>query len=130
VRPGKRALAGTSEDLPEEYKDYEDLFKDKQGEAALPEHRPWDHEIPIIEGAVPNHYGGLIPLSKKEEDFLKEYIDEHLQKKFIRPSTSSVAHGVLFAPKKDGGLRPCIDYRKLNEITKKNRYPLPRIDEL
>jgi hypothetical protein len=130
VRPQGRMLAGTSEELPPEYQDFEDLFKEREGEAALPEHKPWDHEIPIEEGQTPSHYGGLIPLSKKEEDFLKEYIEKHLEKRFIRPSTSPIAHGVLFAPKKDGGLRPCIDYRKLNAITKKNRYPLPRIDEL
>jgi hypothetical protein len=130
VRPQGRVLAGTSEELPPEYQDFEDLFKEREGEAALPEHKPWDHEIPIEEGKTPTHYGGLIPLSKREEDFLKDYIEKHLEKKFIRPSKSSIAHGVLFAPKKDGGLRPCIDYRKLNDITKKNRYPLPRIDEL
>ena len=130
VRPQGRMLAGTSEELPSEYQDFEDLFKEREGAAALPEHKPWDHEIPIEEGKTPTHYGGLIPLSKKEEDFLKDYIEKHLEKKFIRPSKSHIAHGVLFAPKKDGGLRPCIDYRKLNAITKKNRYPLPRIDEL
>jgi hypothetical protein len=130
VRPQGRMLAGSSEELPSEYQDFEDLFKEREGAAALPEHKPWDHEIPIEEGKTPTHYGGLIPLSKKEEDFLQDYIKKHLEKQFIRPSTSPIAHGVLFAPKKDGTLRPCIDYRKLNAITRKNRYPLPRIDEL
>ena len=130
VRPQGRILAGTSEELPPEYQDFEDLFQEKIGEAALPEHKPWDHEIPIEEGKTPTHYGGLIPLLKKEEDFLKDYIEKHLEKKFIRPSKSLIAHGVLFALKKDGSLRPCIDYRKLNAITRKNRYPLLRIDEL
>ena len=76
-------LAGTDEPLPPEYQDFEDLFKEREGLAALPEHRPWDHEIPIEGGKEPNHYGGLIPLSKKEEDFLKEYIEKHLEKRFI-----------------------------------------------
>ena len=130
VRPQGRILAGTSMELPSEYQDFENLFKEKKGEAVLPEHKPWDHEIPIEDDKTSNHYGGLIPLSKKEEDFLKDYIEKHLAKGFIRPSKSSIVYGVLFAPKKDGSLRPCIDYRKLNAITKKNRYPLPRIDEL
>ena len=130
VRPQGRMLAGTSEDLPSEYQDFEDLFQEKKGEAALPEHKPWDHEIPFEEGKVPTHYNKLIRLSEKEENFLKGYIETHLEKKFIRPSSSPIAHGVLFAPKKDGTLRPCIDYRKLNDVTRKNRYPLPRIDEL
>ena len=123
-------LAGTSEELPSEYQDFENLFTEREGLAALLEYKPWDHEIPIEEGKNPNYYGGLIPLSKKEEDFLKEYVEKHLYKGFIRPSISPVAYGVLFAPKKDGTLRPCIDYRKLNAMTRKNRYPLPRIDEL
>jgi hypothetical protein len=116
--------------LPSEYQDFKELFTEKEGKAALPEHKPWDHEIPIMEGKTPTHYGGLIPLSKREEDFLKEYIEKQLEKGFIRPSRSPISHGVLFAPKKDGSLRPCIDYRKLNEITVKNRYPLPRINKL
>jgi len=131
VRPRVRALAGTSDEtLPPEYQDFKELFEEKEGLAALPQHKPWDHDIPFEEGKTPTHYQGLIPLSKKEEDFLKEYIEKHLEKGFIRPSKSPIAHGVLFAPKKDGTLRPCIDYRKLNAITRKNRYPLPRIDEL
>ena len=123
-------LASTSMELPSEYQDFENLFKEKEEEAALPKHKLWDYEIPIEDSKTPNHYGGLIPLSKKEEDFLKDYIKKHLAKEFIRPSKSLIAHGILFAPKKNGSLRPYIDYRKLNAITKKNRYPLPRIDEL
>ena len=117
-------------ELPSEYQDFEDLFKEKKEEVALSKHKLWDYKIPIEDGKTSNHYRGLIPLSKKEEDFLKDYIKKHLAKGFIRPSKSSIAHGVLFAPKKNGSLRPYIDYRKLNAITKKNRYPLPRIDEL
>ena len=123
-------LASTSMELPSEYQDFENLFKEKEGEAALPKHKPWDHEIPIENDKTPNHYRGLIPLSKKEEDFLKDYIEKHLAKGFIQPSKSSIAHDMLFAPKKNGSLQPYINYRKLNAITKKNRYPLPRIDEL
>ena len=124
-------LAGTDiAELPKEYKEFEELFKEREGEAALPQHGSWDHEIPVIPGEELTHYHGLRPLSKKEEDFLKEYVETLEAKKFIRPSTSPIAHGVVFANKKDGGLRPCIDYRKLNDKTIKNRYPLPRIDEL
>ena len=116
--------------LPSKYQDFEDLFKKKEEEIALPKHKPWDYKISIEDGKTPNHYRELIPLSKKEEDFLKDYIEKHLAKRFIQPSKSSIAHGVLFAPKKNGSLRPYINYRKLNAITKKNRYPLPRIDKL
>ena len=53
-----------------------------------------------------------------------------LDKGFIRPSVSPWGAPVLFVKKKDGSLRLCIDYRKLNQVTMKNRYPLPRIDDL
>ena len=103
-------LASTSIDLPLEYQDFEDLFKEKEGEVALPKHKPWDHKIPIVDSKTPTHYRGLIPLSKKEEDFLKDYIEKHLAKGFIQPSRSSISHSILFIPKKDRSLWPCIDY--------------------
>jgi hypothetical protein len=106
------------------------VFTERISEAALPEHKSWDHEILVIKGKTPTHYRGLILLSKKEEDFLKEYIKKHLEKKFIRLLTLPIGYGVLFAPKKDGTLRPYIDYRRLNKIIRKNRYPLLRINEL
>ncbi len=58
---------------------------------------------------------------------MKLYIEEELAKGFIRPSTSPASAGFFFVKKKDGGLRPCIDYRSLNTITCKFRYPLPLI---
>ena len=77
-------LADISEKLPSEYQDFKELFKERVGEAALPEYKPWDHEIPIEERKTLIYYGGLIPLFKKEEDFLKNYIETYLKKKFIR----------------------------------------------
>jgi hypothetical protein len=61
---------------------------------------------------------------------LKKQIDELLEKGYIRPSTSPWAALVLFVEKKDGTKRMCIDYRSLNEVTVKNKYPLPRIEDL
>jgi hypothetical protein len=61
---------------------------------------------------------------------LKEHIKELLEKGFIHPSTSPLGAPVIFVSKKDGTQRLCIDYRALNEVTVKNKYPLPRIDDL
>ena len=61
---------------------------------------------------------------------LKKQIEELLEKGFIRPSVSPWGAPVLFVKKKDGSLRLCIDYRELNKVTIKNKYPLPRIDDL
>jgi hypothetical protein len=72
----------------------------------------------------------VIRLSIAELDELRKQLDDLLGKGFIKPSTSPYGAPVLFVKKKDGSLRMCVDYRGLNRITKKNRHPLPRIDEL
>jgi hypothetical protein len=61
---------------------------------------------------------------------LKEHIKELLEKVFIRPTSSLWGAPVIFVPKKDGTQMLCVDYRALNEVTVKNKYPLPRIDDL
>jgi hypothetical protein len=80
---------------------------------------------------------GTAPISKRayrvsgpELVELKKQIDELLEKGYIRPSTSPWAVPVLFVEKKDGTKTMCIDYRSLNEVTVKNKYPLPRIEDL
>ena len=61
---------------------------------------------------------------------LKEELQELLDNGFILPSSSPMGVPVLFMKKKDGSMRMCIDYHELNKVTIKNRYPLPRIDDL
>jgi Reverse transcriptase (RNA-dependent DNA polymerase) len=68
-------------------------------------------------------------MTAQELEVLKKYLDENLSKGFIRSSLSPVASPVLMVRKPNGGIRVCIDYRALNEITIKNRYPIPRISE-
>jgi len=68
-------------------------------------------------------------MAPAELDELKTQLRELLDKGFIRPSNSSWGAPVLFVRKKDGTRRLCIDYRQLNKITMKNKYPLPRIDD-
>ena len=93
----------------------------------LPAHSKHEHRIET-EGNDPP-YGPLYNLSVKELKSLREYLDDALAKGWIRASTSPAGAPILFVPKKDGGLRLCVDYRGLNKITKKNRYPLPLISE-
>ena len=69
----------------------------------------------------------MAPLELKE---LKKQLEELLEKGFIRPSISPWGAPVLFVKKKDGSMRLCIDYQQLNRITVRNKYPLPRIDDL
>jgi hypothetical protein len=72
----------------------------------------------------------MYPLSLKELIVLKEFLEENLAKGFIRESKSLAGAPILFALKKDGSLRLCVDYQGLNAITIKNRYPLPLISEI
>ena len=65
-----------------------------------------------------------------ELDKLKNQIEELLEKQFIRPSTSPWGAHVLLVKKKDSGMRLYIDYQQLNKVTIKNKYPLPRVDDL
>lgn len=77
-------------------------------------------------GAVPTR-GGVFPLTQLESETMKTYIEEELVKGFIRQSTFPASEDFFFVKKKDRGLRPCIDYRHLNKITVKFRYPLPLV---
>ncbi|KAK3516483.1 hypothetical protein QTP70_018758 [Hemibagrus guttatus] len=89
-------------------------------------HRPWDCAIDLIPGE-PVPKGRIYSLSIPEEKAMEEYIQEALAQGYIRPSNSPAASSFFFVAKKDGGLRPCIDYQALNQITVKFRYPLPLV---
>ncbi|KAJ9513865.1 hypothetical protein QJQ45_020944 [Haematococcus lacustris] len=90
--------------------------------------RSVDHTIHLT-GPAPSPRP-IYRMSQPELDQLKKQLDDLLAKGFIRPSTSPFAAPVLFVRKKDGSLRLCVDFRALNQQTLKNRYPLPRIDDL
>jgi hypothetical protein len=114
--------------LPQEYHGYRALFEQPK-QYTLPEYGKHDHKIPLQEGKSPA-CKKIYQMSEKESATLKEYINEQLQLGKIRPSTSPAGHGVLFVLKKDGSLQLCVDYRPLNAITIKDRYPLPLIHEI
>ncbi|KAI2661634.1 Transposon Tf2-6 polyprotein [Labeo rohita] len=111
--------------IPMEYHDLLEAFSTVRA-SELPPHRPGDCAIELVPGAVPPR-GRVFPLSQPESAAMEKYIKEELAKGFIQPSTSPASAGFFFVKKKDGGLRPCIDYRALNEVTIKYRYPLPLV---
>ncbi|GJR17796.1 putative reverse transcriptase domain-containing protein [Tanacetum coccineum] len=114
------------EDVPI-VRDFPEVFpEDLPG---LPPTRPVEFQIDLIPGAAPVARAPyrLAPSEMKE---LSEQLQELSDKGFIRPSSSPWGAPVLFVKKKDGSFRMCIDYRELNKLTVKNRYPLPRIDDL
>ncbi|KAL0551238.1 hypothetical protein IC582_010324 [Cucumis melo] len=108
-------------------RDYPDVFPEEL--PGLPPHREVEFAIELEPGTVPISRAPyrMAPAELKE---LKVQLQELLDKGFIRPSVSPWGAPVLFVKKKDGSMRLCIDYRELNKVTVKNRYPLPRIDDL
>ena len=114
-------------DLPRVVCKYVDVFPDEL--PGLPPRRVVDFGIELHPGTLPISMTShrMAPVELQE---LRVQLKELLEKGFIRPSTSPWGAPVLFAKKKDKTLRLCIDYRQLNRVTIKNRYPLPRIDDL
>lgn len=112
--------------IPSVYHDLQEVFsKDKA--LSLPPHRPYDCAIELLPGA-PLPSQKLYNLSKPEKESMEQYITDSLAAGLIRPSSSPVGAGFFFVEKKDKTLRPCIDFRGINDITVKNKYPLPLID--
>nr|GEZ33661.1 putative reverse transcriptase domain, aspartic peptidase domain protein [Tanacetum cinerariifolium] len=103
-----------------------DVFPDEL--PGIPPVREVEFNIELISGAEPISKAPyrMAPIELKE---LKDQLQELLERGFIRPSVSPWGAPVLFVKKKDGSMRLCINYRKLNKITIRNRYPLPRIDD-
>jgi hypothetical protein len=106
--------------------EYPDVFPDDI--TSLPPEREIEFSIDLVPGAEPVSVAPyrMSPTELKE---LKSQLEDLIQKHFIRPSVSPWGAPVLLVKKKDGGMRLCIDYRQLNKVTIKNKYPLPRIDD-
>ena len=114
--------------VPKEFHDYLHIFSEDKAKQ-LPPRRPYDHAIDLKEDAkLPAKR--IYPLSPDKQKELDKWLKEEMDKQFIRPSKSPTAAPVFFVKKKDGSWRLVIDYRGLNSITIKNRYPLPLIPNL
>jgi hypothetical protein len=114
-----------AEALPNSLRNHIDVFTPQNAER-LPPHRNTDLSIDHLPGKEPP-YGPIYSLSVKELAALREFLEENLRKGFIRESKSPAGAPILFVPKKDGGLTLCVDFRGLNSVSVKNRYPLPLI---
>ena len=118
---GKRTF---EEMVPPQYRDFAKVFSEEEAQR-LPQHQPWDHAIDLEPGAVQKWKIKSYPMSPKEQEELDKFLEEHVKKGYLVPSKSPMASPVFFIKKKDGKLRLVQDYRRLNKITIKNRYPLP-----
>ncbi|CAI5480238.1 unnamed protein product [Closterium sp. Yama58-4] len=131
---GKGGSAAVSEKatLPAEVSallaEFADVFPDELP-PGLPPSRAVDHRIELEPGSRPVAKPQW-RLSPAETEEMTQQVRHFLAQGFIQPSRSPWAAPILFAPKKDGGLRMCIDYRALNAATVKNRFPVPRVEDL
>ena len=108
-------------------REFPEVFPDEIPE--VPPEREVKFAIDLVPGTRPV---SMAPyrMSASELSELKKQLEELLEKKFVRPSVSPWGAPVLLVKKKDGSMRLCVDYRQLNKVTIKNKYPLPRIDDL
>ena len=124
--PESAPSSGIKPELIELLTEFSAVFEEPKG---LPPKRDSDHRIEIIPGAEPTNVRPYrYPHVQKEE--ITKMVGEMLSQGIIRPSRSAYSSPVLLVRKKDGGWRFCVDYRALNTITVKDRYPIPVIEEL
>ena len=131
---GAAAVDGLKEEeaklrVPPQYQSYAKVFDDEAA-ARMPQHQTWDHEVVLKPDAPSKLPAKVYPLAQGEQKALEDFLAEQQRKGYIRPSKSPYTSLFFFIKKKDGTLRPVQDYRRLNEWTIRNQYPLPLIPEL
>ncbi|EUC56294.1 Transposon Tf2-1 polyprotein, partial [Rhizoctonia solani AG-3 Rhs1AP] len=124
-----KAKKGELEELPAEFQEYQDIFSEKLFKC-LPEHRSYDCAIDFKEGEELPKPARVYPMSPAESKAMQEYMDQELADGKIRPSKSPMAAPCFFVKKSDGGLRLVVDYKKTNEITRGDRFPMPLQEDL
>lgn len=104
-------------------------FRPDSGTFCLPPHRPEDHAIELLPNSTPPFTKEYRPVPLPHREAVRKTIEDLLRKGVIRPSSSSASSPILLVSKPSGGVRMCVDYRKLNDITVKRRHPIPLLSE-
>jgi hypothetical protein len=117
------------EDLPDYIQPFTHLFNKKNFDQ-LPKRTEWDHQINLTNDAPSEISSKVYNMMPREKEELNKFLDENIASQRIKPSNSPYAAPCFFVPKKDGSLRLCQDYQKLNEISIKDKTPLPLISEV
>ena len=127
----KKAIK-TSMDLKtivsEEYHKFLDVFLKKTSDT-LSEYSKYDHRIWFLGGYKDHGNSPLQAMSEPKLQFVKKFLEKNLKKGFIKTSNSLCLSSIMLAVKPGGGVRFCVDYKRLNELTIKNAYPIPLIKE-
>ena len=126
---GKELDKTNPEDLPEYIRPFTHLFNKKKFEKLL-ERCKWDHEINLMEEAPRELNAKAYTMTLKEEEALNQWLDEQLKVGLIVESKSRYVAPCFYIPKKDSSLQLVQDYRKLNQVTIKDKMPLPLIGEV
>jgi hypothetical protein len=116
-------------EIPKEYQAFAKVFSEEESKR-FPPRRSCDHAIDFKPGAPDAIKCKIYPMTRVEDEALDLFIDEQLEKGYIRPSKSQNVSSFFFIKKKDGKLRPVQDYRRVNAWTVRNQYPLPLIGNL
>jgi len=122
------ASAPSGWSVPEYMKEFDSIFS-KESFDVLPESKKWDHAVKLIPGEKASNCK-VYPLALTEQKELDQFLKENLETGRIHPSKSLMASLVFFIKKKDSTLWLVQDYRALNAMTAKNKYPLPLISKL
>jgi len=126
---GKKPDKTNPKNLSEYIQPFTHLFNKKKFEK-LPERREWDHEINLMDEAPKELNAKAYTMTLKEKEALNQWLDEQLKTRLIMESKLRYAAPCFYIPKKDGSLWLVQDYRKLNQVTIKDKTPLPLIGEV
>ena len=116
-------------EIPPQYQKFAKVFSEEESQH-FPPSRPWDHMIEFKKDTPDAIDCKVYPMSQTEDQGLRNWLTEQLEKGYIRPSKSQYASSFFFIKKKDRKLRPVQDHRWINNYTIRNQYPLPLISDL
>ena len=123
-----KALTDPKTVVLEEYHEFLDVFLKKASNTLSP-HSKYNHQICLLEGYKDYDNSPLSKMSESKLQFVKKFLEEHLKKGFIEASSAPCLSRIMLAAKPGGGIRFCVNYRRLNELTKKDTYLIPLIKE-
>ena len=112
--------------VPKCYHEFLDVFSKKESDKVL-SHSKYNHKIELVNGGKNHGQAALCGMSKPQLEFVKNFLEENLKKGFIEASRAPCSSLILLAKKSGGGLWFCVDYRRLNKLTKKDAYLIPLI---
>ena len=114
--------------VPECYHEFLDIFLKEASDKVSP-HLKYDYKIKLVNGGKDHGQAALRGMSKPQFKFVKNFLEKNLKKGFIEASRAPCSSLILLAKKPGDGIQFCVDYKRLNELTKKDAYPIPLVAE-